>query len=349
MQRTADPSPPKAHIHKLVALSLAAMLGLGACASEPASLHVSESTSVGSGDVSRGAGEDSSAAQLVYERLSEPARTVAKQSTGQIVATFTDGARSVVFTGPERTFEEPTATEATVSTTDWVRLAPRAWSKGAEQSDWFEPWFEATRRSKAKDVLGIAFEYVKGAPEGTKDGLRIRGDASFGPPNETGTGRLEANDFYDYLGVSWTFPDVGVERPEQRRYGSLDCSGFWRMVLGYRMGLKLRGSNEAGEGLPRRAYAIARYGPGIVVVANEGRASTDYDSLQTGDLVFFETEDGGVLDHMGMYLGLDSFGHHRFLSSRAGANGPTMGDVMGTSLLDDGGFYSRGWYTARRV
>lgn len=333
---------------RYVAIALATILGLGACASEPTALHVSEvagSTAPGTADPEDGA----SAAELIYERLSNPPRTVVKDGLGQVAATFTDGARTVVVTGAERTFEESTATEATVTTTNWVRLAPREWSKGAEREDWFQPWFDAARRSKAKDVLGIAFEYVEGAPDGSKDGLRIKGDASFGPPNKTGSGRLEANDFYDYLGIDWKFSDVGTERAEARRYGSLDCSGYWRMVLGYRMGLKLRGSNDPGAGLPRRAYAIAEHGPGVVVVPDKGRTATDYDALQIGDLVFFETENGGVLDHMGMYLGLDSFGQHRFLSSRAGANGPTMGDIMGTSVLDDDGFYSRAWYTARRI
>ena len=52
---------------------------------------------------------------------------------------------------------------------------------------------------------------------------------------------------------------------------------------------------------------------------------------------------------MGIYLGLDSGGQHRFISSREKANGPTMGDIGGTSLLDDGRFYSRGWRAARRI
>ena len=42
-------------------------------------------------------------------------------------------------------------------------------------------------------------------------------------------------------------------------------------------------------------------------------------------------------------------GHHRFLSSRGKADGPTLGDLGGTSLLDDGGHYSRGFRTARRL
>jgi cell wall-associated NlpC family hydrolase len=171
----------------------------------------------------------------------------------------------------------------------------------------------------------------------------------FGPLGSNGQDRLEANDFYDYLGVSWRFPDVGRVRPESRRYGSLDCSGFVRMVLGYRLGYPLRGSNGPGPGLPRRAFAIQKYGAGVEVVPDREVTATAYDSLQPGDLVFFQTEGGPQIDHMGIYLGVDSNGGHRFMSSRVKANGPTMGDIGGTSLLDDEHFYSRGWRAARRV
>jgi hypothetical protein len=66
--------------------------------------------------------------------------------------------------------------------------------------------------------------------------------------------------------------------------------------------------------------------------------------------VFFEVEGGAdELDHVGIFVGIDSDGHYRFMSSRERANGPTFGDLGGTSLLDDGGMYSRGWRAARRI
>jgi cell wall-associated NlpC family hydrolase len=327
----------------LVASSVA---GVASCSSAPsAAIHV-----VDSGGTSTPAAAASSSDQLTYERVNSPARTVVKDAGGAVVATFTDGARTVVFEGPERTFEEPSTTEAVVSTTAWVRVAPHAWTEGDETKTWFEPWFRATVTSTEPDVFATAFQYVDGAPaKRNQDGLRIRGDASFGPPGSNGVSRLEANDFYDYLGVSWRFPDTGTARPERRRYGSLDCSGFVRMVLGYRLGYPLRGSNDSGPGLPRRAYAIAKVGPGVAVVPDTGTTATRYDALQPGDLVFFQTEGDSQIDHTGIYLGLDSTGHHRFISSREKANGPTMGDIGGTSLLDGQAFYSRGWRAARRV
>jgi cell wall-associated NlpC family hydrolase len=121
------------------------------------------------------------------------------------------------------------------------------------------------------------------------------------------------------------------------------------MVLGYRLGYPLRGSNGPGPGLPRRAFAIQKYGAGVEIVPDREVTATAYDSLQPGDLVFFQTEGGPQIDHMGIYLGVDSNGGHRFMSSRVKANGPTMGDIGGTSLLDDEHFYSRGWRAARRV
>lgn len=55
------------------------------------------------------------------------------------------------------------------------------------------------------------------------------------------------------------------------------------------------------------------------------------------------------LDHGGIYLGLDDDGHRRFVSSRSTADGPTMGDTGGTSLLDDGGYYARGFRAVKRL
>jgi cell wall-associated NlpC family hydrolase len=88
----------------------------------------------------------------------------------------------------------------------------------------------------------------------------------------------------------------------------------------------------------------------VALIPNTGKRVTDYDALQPGDLVFFEVE-GSVdeLDHAGIYLGIDSDGRHRFMSSRERANGPTFGDLGGTSLLDDNGMYSKAWRAARRL
>ncbi|MDQ3578558.1 MAG: hypothetical protein M3443_13380, partial [Actinomycetota bacterium] len=144
----------------------------------------------------------------VFERLSGPDRTVLRDGTGAVVAVFTDGARTVTINGAKRTFQEAEATSSVVNTATWVRLAPQPWRAGEEKAAWFETWLRQARQDTSPDVLAIAFEYVIGAPAANNaEGVRFRGDASFGPIKASGAGRQEQSDFYDYLGVPWSFPD----------------------------------------------------------------------------------------------------------------------------------------------
>ncbi|GAA3034891.1 NlpC/P60 family protein [Actinokineospora globicatena] len=342
---STTPSGPDRRTRLLVAGGVVAALVAGVVvwlstrSAEPATPEVS---TLSGGD---GGGEP------VYERLADPDRTMLRDTAGAVLAVFTDEARTAVITGPRRTFAEPEATAATVTTTSWVRLLPRPWAEGAEHADWFEQWWATARDDTSPDVLQVATEYLIGAPDARDEaGVRYRGDASFGPVKPTGVGRQEQSDFYDYLGVPWEFPDGPSEQPDKSRYGSVDCSGYVRLVFGYRLGMPLLGTNTQGQGIPRRAYAISEFGPGVALVRNQFRRATEYSRLQPGDLVFFEVEDDPqTLDHVGIYLGLDDRGHHRFVSSRERINGPTLGDVAGTSLLDDGGHYSTAWRSARRL
>jgi cell wall-associated NlpC family hydrolase len=288
--------------------------------------------------------------QLQYQRVDAPARTIARTPSGEVVATMTDGARTVALLGPQRTVADPDFTAATVTTTTWIRLMPQDWTSGSERQPWFEPWLEDTLGDTSPDMFALAQQYLRGQPaDADRAGVTYRGDAGFGP-EVTGAGaRQENSDFYDYPGVPWTFANGKQETPDPQRYRDVDCSGFLRLVLGYRMGYPLRNTNVPGPGLPRRAYAIADFGPGTVVIPDRGATARDYTALQPGDLVFFNIDEHPQIDHAAIYLGLDNTGHHRFLSSRGKANGPTLGDLGGTSLLDDGGHYSRGFRTARRL
>jgi hypothetical protein len=56
-----------------------------------------------------------------------------------------------------------------------------------------------------------------------------------------------------------------------------------------------------------------------------------------------------VRDSGGNTVATFTDGHHRFISSRQRANGPTAGDLGGRSLLDDGGHHANGFRTARRI
>jgi cell wall-associated NlpC family hydrolase len=291
---------------------------------------------------------------LTFRRLTGPDRTVVLDSRETTIASFTDGARTVLLTGSERTFAEPANTSVVITTTAWIRLAPEAWHAGSEAAAWFRPWLTTALADTTPDVLAVATEYLHGTPE-KRDGKGVRyaGDASFGPASETDPdGRAENSDFYDYLGVPWQFPDTGPTRPKPGRYGDVDCSGYLRLVYGYRLGYPLRNSNTAGPGLPRRAFAISQFGPGVEVIPNQGVPPPDLHPLQPGDLVFFHSDPGtgpSRTDHSGIFMGVDSAGHYRFISSRSKADGPTFGDTGGAALLDGGGYWSQRLRNARRI
>ncbi|WP_030693863.1 NlpC/P60 family protein [Streptomyces globisporus] len=295
-----------------------------------------------------------------WSRLENPARSVLRGADGQVEAVLTDGARTAKLTGPARTFAEPTSTASKVSTTDWIRLMPEPWSKGAEKEKWFKEWYAEYADSKEDDIFAFAFQYVAGAPQ-RKDaqGIAFAGDANFGPLNTTGAEggdlRLEQSDFYDYLGVRYPFRDGTVGAAEAVRARSLDCSGYMRMVLGYRARYPLMSSDKSGDGLPRTANGMARSKRGVDVLPLTGTAPQNrpsaIDQLQPGDLVFFklDTRTGQRLDHVGMVLGHDTEGHLIFVSSREEVNGPTIGDIGGVSRLDGNGYYAKTLRSAKRL
>jgi hypothetical protein len=88
-----------------------------------------------------------------------------------------------------------------------------------------------------------------------------------------------------------------------------------------------------------------------LIVPDAGVQIKDFARLVAGDLLFFDADpnDGTRIDHVGMYLGLDVGHHHRFISSRKGANGPTLGDYRGKSILDGAGLYARSFRAVRRL
>ena len=262
---------------------------------------------------------------------------------GRLIATFTDGARTVTLAGPTRTFDEDSASHP-VTTGTWVRLLDRPF---AGRVDW--AWLARARADTSPDVLATGMQYVAGAPIRTDStGLRIAGDASYGPLLADGT-REEGSDFNDYLGVAWDYGST-QDPAESRQRWSLDCSGFVRMVYGYRLGLPLSQQPVPGA-LPRRARDLAASAPGVVTVPNAGAQVTTFKSLAPGDLVFFDAaaDDGTAIDHVGIYLGRDGGGHDRFISSRKTPDGPTLGDVGARSVLDGTEYYARSFRAVRRL
>lgn len=312
---------------------------------------IAPSTSPGAHIVTAKVGSTSSSTQIEvqatglysYTQMSNPARTIASDTAGAWVATFTDGSYTVTLAGPQRTFAESTATYPVTHST-WVRVLPSPFTGVVD-----EAWLTAARADATPDLLAFAMQYIENALSiYDSTGLQIADDADYGPVQEDGT-LQEGSDFNDYLGLPWTYGST-TDNPEALQIGSLDCSGYMRMIWGYRSGVPLS-LDSIGSALPRRAVQMYASAPGVVTVPNQGTQVEDFSSLGVGDLVFFDasTDDGTDIDHVGMYLGLDTGGHHRFISSRKGINGPTLGDYKGRSTLNGTGLYATAFRAVRRL
>lgn len=278
-----------------------------------------------------------------FKRLSSPARTTVSLD-GRWVARFTDGARTVTLAGPTRTFDEATANDA-VTTDVWARLSPLPFTGEVDVA-----WLSRALADTSPDLLATGMGYIADAPDiHDAAGLRVAGDASYGPLQPDGT-REEGSDFNDYLGIDWSYGS-SVDPNEGDQIGSLDCSGFLRMVFGYRHGLSLSIGPDGGASLPRRSFQMYDSAPGVVVVPDSGSQVAAFKKFGAGDLVFFDAStDGGTrIDHVGMYLGRDAAGHYRFISSRKSIDGPTLGDYRGRSVLDGTGLYASSFRAVRRL
>jgi cell wall-associated NlpC family hydrolase len=268
------------------------------------------------------------AAAYKVTRAEHPARTVVTdKSSGRRVATFTDGARTVSVTGKSRTFTEKKAT-ATVSTDVWIRLSDKRWKSAYAKDPAWMTWLRKQIASDAPDILQFFTEYLRGAPAKTDSKGRIyAGDAGFGIERGAST---DGADFHEYMGVPWDFD--GVEVPANPQWaGHLDCSGYLRMVYGFRGGLPLLRGRVDGivDGLPRTAEQMAYQAKSALVAAGKStaKAPTSLNAIQPGDLVFFAMrDDPNLVSHSGVYLGVDPEGDPRFASSRGISGGPSFGD-----------------------
>lgn len=337
-----------------IAVSLVLLAGLGLMQWNP---------SLGGDDAGAAAEEQDTSAQEVedvlkahtYRRVSNPAGTeVVDKDSGDVVARLTDKGRTAVVYGPERTLEEPGATDAKVTTDAWVRVIPHQWKEEGEESEWFGEWLAENKDSEEPDALEIGTQYFRGAPDKVDDdGLRYAGDADFGPMGDDGT-REVGGDYNDFLEITVSHPDKKKDPPEKKDKNALDCSGFLRMVLGYRMDYPLFGKNSTkGDGLQRQVQGMVDHAPGVMLHEDTGEKPEDLDkvteNMLPGDIVFFETDGEPGLDHSGFYMGKDSQGKHRFMSSREAINGPTMGDVKGPSILDGNGLFANNFRAVRRL
>lgn len=245
------------------------------------------------------------------------------------------------------------ATPPTITHTTWVRVlsAPFDGTWTGALANQVRTW--ATDASP--DALAYAAMFITGAPAVTSPALagkQVYGQSQYGPLNSDGT-RIEFSDWNDYSGMAWDYPNG-----EHRNFphgsitisGCLDCSGFVRQVYGRNMGIPMSFDlNYDGINLPRRSADIGPSGPGILI-ANTTGSPPALAGLQVGDYLGFALSDStdGELTHSGIYMGVDSAGSPRFISSRKVANGPTMSDLGGASILSGGGSYATGLRTIRR-
>lgn len=279
------------------------------------------------------------------EQLHAPQRTVVRGADGRRLAELTHGCRTVLLPGKQRIFTEPATTRASVTTEDWVRVAPHRYSPALATDPGFAEWLQLQLADTTPDVLCVACEYITGKGEQhDTTGVRYAGDAGFGYINNEST--RDGADFYDYLGIPWRWPDGKTSTPARKWRGTLDCSGYIRLIFGYRLGMPLhRGNRTVTDGLPRTAYAMAVRTPGTVIADAEApdQAPADLTRVAAGDLAFFALHDDqpDLITHSGIVLGRDQRGEIRFVSARETADGPTFGDVGGAGVIDRGHFGAR--------
>lgn len=103
----------------------------------------------------------------------------------------------------------------------------------------------------------------------------------------------------------------GAEGPN-----SFDCSGFTYYIY----------KNALGITLPRTSKAQSTYGTYV-----------SKENLQPGDLVFFDSNYGSNVNHVGIYIGNNEMMHS-----------PRTGDVVKIQKIDTN-YYKKAYVTARRV
>jgi hypothetical protein len=280
-----------------------------------------------------------------YTERHDPTRTDVYDEDDNWVATFTDDAYTVIYHGPERTFVQD---GDTVRTDIWVRIYTEPYDGQIGTAE--RAWLTDALADTSADIQALGTQYIAGAPNLYDGSLRIAGDAAYGD----GIGA----DFNDFLGISWTYSSGTVDQPESSQYGQLDCSGFVRMLFGYRGTpdkIPLTLTSTSGTMLPRTSYNQYLHGTGVILIENTESDVPDstLSVLQPGDVLFFDSssrETPGNINHVGIYMGEDTNGRPRFMSSLPSADGPVFGRSSGSDFVLDGtGFWSDALRAARRL
>lgn len=277
------------------------------------------------------------------ERHPDPDRTIIKDEAGNWLASFTRGAYTVAYRGARRVYSEG---GRTVNTDTWVRVLPQPFNGTVDTLLLAEMMQDTT-----PDVIELSMQYVAGAPpivDGT--GRQIAGDAGYGD----GIGA----DFNDYIGLKWTYPSGTTSSADAKFFRKLDCSGYVRMVFGYRgtphkipLSLTVKYTT-----IPRTSYNQYLYGTGVILIENKLKQppASALAVLQPGDILFWDSSSSrdtpGGINHVGIYLGKDTAGRMRFISSLPSTDGPIFGRSSGNDYIIDGtGFWAKALRGARRL
>ncbi|MDI3287744.1 hypothetical protein [Polyangium sp. 15x6] len=283
-----------------------------------------------------------------------------------VVAWFTKGSYTVRMTGPSRTFSAGVTGVPSVTTTMWIRTLATPFDPVTMGTTARSAWLNAARVvncvTGTSDILAVAYEYIEGA---SKDAAYANGA-----------------DFHDYLGLSWDPADGNIVAADATQLGRIDCSGFLRLVFGFRAnflysgleakipmsfyvpGTLTRASKDQYQSGPGKIIVPFRTQPTGAVAFNGTPTTTELSAIQVGDIVFFDSScdyavsspscgtDWTSISHTGIYVGQDSANNARFLSSRSTANGPTVANTGGWSVFNNAtgisGTYPKRFRGARR-
>ncbi|MGL4797433.1 MAG: SH3 domain-containing protein [Paraclostridium sp.] len=137
------------------------------------------------------------------------------------------------------------------------------------------------------------------------------GDGNGGNPSIPDGSRADA--VIEYAKKQLGKPYVwGAEGPD-----SFDCSGYTQYVF----------RNSVGVSIPRVSRDQSRFGQ-----------SVSRNNLQKGDLIFFDTDKNGSINHVGIYMGNNQFIH--------ASSGSSSRKVV---ISEINSFYSSSYVNARRV
>lgn len=265
--------------------------------------------------------------------LANPDRTEVRQPNGDWIATLTRGSFTMTHRGPTRTFSEGSVS---VQHDIWVQLLPEPFNGQVDIG-----WLNAALNDTSPDVLQTSMQYVAGAPPVFQGGIQVGGQSGYGD----GIG----SDFNDYLGITYVYSSGSTTSPEASRFQTMDCSGWMRMLFGYR-GTPHRVPLGTG-GIPRTSNDQLFYGHGTAIIPYSGTEpppAVELAKLMPGDLVFFKsTSREPLIDHVGMYLGRDNNNRYRFTSSLGGTVGPRFGTAL--YVLDGNNFWANVFKGARRL